>query len=201
MKLYKITLNISSIIFIILATLSIVLTILENNNAWYNLIINYTVGITCSILVVIITTWIQFKIEQIKLLNIVLNRANILFIKLNEIYNALLLTETKTTDKSEELSQLCFEISKACLDLKFYSKKEQNKIDRIFVYSFELKKQIDNNGLGYTENILKIFESDKLIQLGDNAVSLRYKDGCQADIKEELEAIKTRKLYEQSTTH
>lgn len=65
MKVYKITLYVSLIVFAILTVLSVVLNF-WNHNEWIGFIVNWCVGIACSIVVVIITTLIQFKVEQKK---------------------------------------------------------------------------------------------------------------------------------------
>ncbi|MGN0179140.1 MAG: hypothetical protein ACI4DY_06840 [Monoglobaceae bacterium] len=68
MKVYKITLYVSLIVFAILTILSIALNF-WNDNKWIAFIVNWCVGIACSIVVVIITTLIQFKVEQKKAIN------------------------------------------------------------------------------------------------------------------------------------
>lgn len=68
MKVYKITLYVSLIVFAALAVISIVLNF-WNDNEWIDFIVNWCVGIACSIVVVIITTLIQFKVEQKKAIN------------------------------------------------------------------------------------------------------------------------------------
>ena len=70
MKVYKTTLIISVIIFLLLAITSTVLNFfnLPNRN-WISFFINWSVGIGCSTVVVIVTTLIQYKIEQDRLLN------------------------------------------------------------------------------------------------------------------------------------
>ena len=70
MKVYKTTLIISVIIFLLLAITSTVLNFfnLPNRN-WISFYINWSVGIGCSTVVVIVTTLIQYKIEQDRLLN------------------------------------------------------------------------------------------------------------------------------------
>lgn len=65
MKVYKITLYISLILFVVLTVISVVLNF-WNDNEWLVFIINWCVGIACSLVVVIITTFIQFKVEQRK---------------------------------------------------------------------------------------------------------------------------------------
>ena len=65
MKIYKITLYVSFVIFIFFALLSVGLIFL-NDNKWVTFVIDWCVGIACSIAVVFITTMIQFKVEQKK---------------------------------------------------------------------------------------------------------------------------------------
>ena len=68
MKVYKITLYVSLIVFSILTVLSVALNF-WNENEWIAFVVNWCVGIACSIVVVIITTLIQFKVEQKKAIN------------------------------------------------------------------------------------------------------------------------------------
>ncbi len=63
LKLYKRTIIVSIWIFIILLTISVVLKIFIPGNDTISFIQNYIIGITCSILVVIITTFLQYKSE------------------------------------------------------------------------------------------------------------------------------------------
>ena len=70
MKVYKTTLIISVIIFLLLAITSTILNFfnLPNRN-WISFFINWSVGIGCSTVVVIVTTLIQYRIEQDRLIN------------------------------------------------------------------------------------------------------------------------------------
>ena len=70
MKVFKTTLIISVIIFFLLAITSTVLNFfnLPNRN-WISFFINWSVGIGCSTVVVIVTTLIQYRIEQDRLIN------------------------------------------------------------------------------------------------------------------------------------
>ena len=70
MKVYKTTLIISVSIFLFLAITSTVLNFfnLPNRN-WISFFINWSVGIGCSTVVVIVTTLIQYRIEQDRLIN------------------------------------------------------------------------------------------------------------------------------------
>ena len=56
------------IVFVILTVLSVVLNF-WNDNEWIAFVVNWCVGIACSIVVVVITTFIQFKVEQKKSIN------------------------------------------------------------------------------------------------------------------------------------
>lgn len=63
LKLYKRTIIVSIWIFVISLTISIALKIFIPENDTISFIQNYIIGITCSILVVIITTFLQYKSE------------------------------------------------------------------------------------------------------------------------------------------
>ena len=70
MKVFKTTLIISVIIFFLLAIISIFLNFFNSSDRyWISFFINWSVGIGCSTVVVIVTTLIQYKIEQDRLLN------------------------------------------------------------------------------------------------------------------------------------
>ena len=66
MRVYKKTLTIAIIMFCALAVVSVMLNV-WNDYEWVSFIINWCVGIACSIFVVIITTYIQFGAENNKL--------------------------------------------------------------------------------------------------------------------------------------
>ena len=63
MKVYKMTLQVCMLVLFALTILSVVLS-LWNGNEWISFAVDWCVGIACSIIVVIITTVIQFKAEQ-----------------------------------------------------------------------------------------------------------------------------------------
>ena len=70
MKVFKTTLIISVIIFFLLAIISIVLNFFNSSDRyWISFFINWSVGIGCSTVVVIVTTLIQYRIEQDRLIN------------------------------------------------------------------------------------------------------------------------------------
>lgn len=70
MKVFKRTLIISVIIFFLLAIISILLNFFNSSDRyWISFFINWSVGIGCSTVVVIVTTLIQYRIEQDRLIN------------------------------------------------------------------------------------------------------------------------------------
>ena len=70
MKVFKRTLIISVIIFFLLAIISILLNFFNSSaRYWISFFINWSVGIGCSTVVVIVTTLIQYRIEQDRLIN------------------------------------------------------------------------------------------------------------------------------------
>lgn len=70
MKVFKTTLIISVIIFFLLAIISIFLNFFNSSDRyWIFFFINWSVGIGCSTVVVIVTTLIQYRIEQDRLIN------------------------------------------------------------------------------------------------------------------------------------
>ena len=70
MKVFKTTLIISVIIFFLLAIISIFLNFFNSSDRyWISFFINWSVGIGCSTVVVIVTTLIQYRIEQDRLIN------------------------------------------------------------------------------------------------------------------------------------
>ena len=70
MKVFKTTLIISVIIFFLLAIISILLNFFNSSDRyWISFFINWSVGISCSTVVVIVTTLIQYRIEQDRLIN------------------------------------------------------------------------------------------------------------------------------------
>lgn len=79
-KLYKNTLIISIIVFCVCIALSIVFefTCISKFQV-VSFLSDYMIGIACSIIVVIITTFLQFKYEQRKLLNSILSDVQFFF--------------------------------------------------------------------------------------------------------------------------
>lgn len=102
MIVYKKTLTVSIAICVILAVLSTIFYF-WNDNEWITFIVNWCVGIACSIVVVIITTYIQFKAEKHK---ITIELATESLVWLTKFYELKRLLDSSDSldekDKSEE---------------------------------------------------------------------------------------------------
>ena len=147
MKIYKLTLWISIIIFSILFTLSSVLYF-WNDFEIISFIIDWCVGVACSILVVIITTLIQFKVEQKRIIkHFGSNVRNLLF--LNDLRGDIF------TEPIEELEE----------NEKFIQSQEQRWFEGID----ENIKKIANNCL----EIEFFFKSKKMITLHKRCLQIR----------------------------
>ena len=102
MKVYKITLYVSLIVFSILTVLSVALNF-WNEKEWIAFVVNWCVGIACSIVVVIITTLIQFKVEQNKAINKLVSIARALIFH-NEFFGSIF--ESGVVRNADTLSNL-----------------------------------------------------------------------------------------------
>lgn len=80
MKLYKNTLIISIVILVICVLLSVVFNFTcLSEIGFISFISDYMIGTACSIIVVIVTTFLQFKYEQRKTLNSILSDIQFFF--------------------------------------------------------------------------------------------------------------------------
>ena len=105
MKVYKITLYVSLIVFAVLTFLSVVLNF-WNDNEWIAFIVNWCVGISCSIVVVIITTLIQFKVEQKKAINKLILIARALIFH-NEFFGSIFASDViRNADTVKDLDKI-----------------------------------------------------------------------------------------------
>lgn len=105
MKVYKITLYVSLIVFAVLTFLSVVLNF-WNDNERIAFIVNWCVGIACSIVVVIITTLIQFKVEQKKAINKLILIARALIFH-NEFFGSIFASDViRNADTVKDLDKI-----------------------------------------------------------------------------------------------
>jgi hypothetical protein len=151
MKVYKTTLIISVIIFLLLAITSTVLNFfnLPNRN-WISFYINWSVGIGCSTVVVIVTTLIQYKIEQDRLLNKCADCLRVLFFH-NSFFGSLFNDDcirndytANVLDKIENNWRKSIETDNEKLieylnQLEFISKSNQKVLSEILKISYRLQ--------------------------------------------------------------
>ena len=154
MKIYKITLWISIIIFATLFILSSILYI-WNDVEIVSFIINWCVGIACSILIVVITTLIQFKVEQKRIIKeIGSNVRNLLFY--NDLRGDIFTENIEISKENEEfiktqeqkwfdgIDESIRKVANNCFEIEFFfkSKKMLKLHKRCFQLRIELVKQI-----------------------------------------------------------
>lgn len=131
MKLYKKTLVISYIIFFIVFAVSIIIELLNFNLKGLALLKDYSTGIACSIIVVIVTTYLQFKHEQEKKLSEISSKIGTFFFK----YTILILSlypEEQTREVEykryyDEFHDNTYEIVKELFEITWFSKRK-NKL-------------------------------------------------------------------------
>lgn len=198
MKVYKITLYVSLIVFFILTAISVILNFYKDND-WVGFAINWCVGITCSIAVVIITTFIQFKVEQRKsirkliLITYTLIYDNALF---DSIFTNAVVRDSKTKTELDEFQRTWHnliekdmnEIRYVFSELEFFFKNLNFLKVLKISNSFTLSKYIKN------ENEPKEIESEyhrttkALVDFADTITSFRVdcygKDAIKEYVKE-----------------
>lgn len=178
MKLYKNTLIISTMFFGVCVLLSIIFefTCISRYQI-VSVLSDYMIGVACSIIVVIITTFVQFKYEQKKLLNSILQ--DVQFFLFRYVLIAISL------DPSEEVSLNMWEyyydevynetknISLQLSNIEWFSKKNSR-------IAFNLRKAIlnimadlvKNSGKNKKEGLIETVQSSWIKEIKDNALLL-----------------------------
>lgn len=191
MKLYKKTLIISIIVFLFCVLLSFVfgLTCIANYKI-IQIITDYLIGIACSVIVVIITTFLQFKFEQRKILNSIL--ADIHFFFFHCLLIAMSLDPNEETSSNfweyyyDEIYKEAKKLSSELLDIEWFSKKKSRITSDLLIavmqVSIDMVKFSDNKkdclqSIVYSTS-LKIIrdQSIKLVSSDDNKVKEIDKD-------------------------
>ena len=197
MKVYKITLYVSLIVFSILTVLSVALNF-WNEKEWIAFVVNWCVGIACSIVVVIITTLIQFKVEQNKAIIKLVSIARALIFH-NELFGSIFVSgvvrnaDTVTyIDKIENnwrnsLKEDMEKASAVLMELEFFFKNptllKMLKLSNAFKIS-----QFDKSEKNY-EVEEKLLESEYekvtkiIIDFAETVVSLKVKDYRKEEIE------------------
>ena len=174
MDVYKITLKISSFIFFLLTFLSIILNV-WNDCEWIAFIINWCVGIACSIVVVIITTFIQFRIEQRKAIKALASEIRLLLFRY-EIGGYAFNEDTSADEMSpkqrasferlwfDEVDQSVKKIQKNCLELEFFFKRNNQPL--LIKHSISILLELTKGGTKrdiYTRSKPFVYELAKVI--------------------------------------
>ena len=197
MKVYKITLYVSLIVFAVLTFLSVVLNF-WNDNEWIAFIVNWCVGISCSIVVVIITTLIQFKVEQKKAINKLILIARALIFH-NEFFGSIFESgvirnadTVKDLDKIENnwrnsLKEDMEKASTVLMELEFFFKNpallKMLKLSNLFKIS-----QFDKSDKNY-EVEAKLLETEYekvtkiIVDFSETVVSLKIKGYGKEEIE------------------
>lgn len=208
MKVYKITFYISLAIFLFFAILSVIFNF-GINNCWSSFVVNWCVGIACSAVIVVVTTIIQFKVEQKKAINkLVLIVESLLFY--NQLYGRILVSDVpRNADTIKELNiiesnwrdSLEDDMKKArsvLMDLEFFAKKQallkMIKLSNLFVIA-----QFDKSENDY-ENEASLLEKEYhkvtgiIVDFAEIVVSLRVKGYGKEEIEKYVQAYRRENL-------
>lgn len=130
MKLYKKTIVVSKIMAICFFILSVVCEFFEFTHK--AIIQSYTSGIACSLIVVIVTTYLQFKYEQERLLDEIASNLNSFFFHRYYAVRDLLSNKTYTVELWEYLHDMIEnniqEISDKSREIRFFNKETESKV-------------------------------------------------------------------------
>ena len=192
LKLYKRTIVISIWIFLACFILSVILDLFKSIFGFGKFIENYAIGIACSILVVIITTALQFKAEQRKLLYEFKKTFSSLISTLS-LFESL--TKTEIADLTEaqcnhfhgKIDAYFHVLDKLFCDLCWFDKRTESKF-------MEIEDKYHNIWIAFErprfdskrECITAASEQKKLIAIIDSAIAF-LQDGFE---KQQLQKIK-----------
>ena len=178
MKLYKNTLIISIIVFLVCIALSVAFefTCISKFQP-VSFLSDYMIGIVCSIIVVIITTFIQFKYEQKKLLNSVLSDVQFFFFHYLLIVMSLYPNE-ETSDKLweyyyDETYGEIRKISSQLLNIEWFSKKKTKIAGNLQKAALHIMMEIAKcSGKTKKDSLLCVLDTSWLNEIKDNALLL-----------------------------
>lgn len=169
---------ISIIVFCVCILLSI---IFEFTSIWrfqvVSFLSDYMIGIACSIIVVIITTFLQFKYEQRKLLNSILSDVQFLFFDYLLIVVSLDPSE-KTTEKLweyyyDKIYNGTKNISSQLLNIEWLTKKKVKIAENLEKAILHIIMDIAPcSGKTKKENLVSVLDKTWLNEIKDNALSL-----------------------------
>lgn len=176
MKLYRNTLIISIIVFCVCIALSIVFefTCISKFQV-VSFLSDYMIGIACSIIVVIITTFLQFKYEQRKLLNSILSDVHFFFFHYWLIAVSIDPNE-KTPDKLWEhyYDEVCDDLKKISSQLstiQWFSKSKSKIADNLQKAVLHIRIRISEHA-NKKETLIRILHEPSFKEVKDNAMLL-----------------------------
>ena len=178
MKLYKNTLIISIVILIICVLLSVVFNFTcLSEIGFISFISDYMIGTACSIIVVIVTTFLQFKYEQRKTLNSILSDIQFFFFHYLLVVMSLDPKE-KTSDKLweyyyDETYKGIRKISTDLSSIEWFSKKKikttSNLHQAVLQMMYDIVKFTDRKN---KKSMLSVIDTPHLKEIKDNAILL-----------------------------
>lgn len=138
LKLYKRTIIVSIWIFAVFLISSIILRILVPDNDTISFLQNYIIGITCSILVVIITTILQYKSEYERIMSDLIStlRRLILSLSVALFYQEENVEEVYCREIIEKIKDECDKLNQLNQTFYCFSKKNRqkhNELVKIFI--------------------------------------------------------------------
>lgn len=182
MKLYKNTLKISVVVFVLCVLLSIIFEFTCIANIQLIQFVNdYLIGIACSIIVVIITTFLQFKYEQKKALKSLLSEIQFFFFHIH-LVELSLYPEEETPNKLweyyyDKIYDSAKKISKDVSSIEWFSKKKIKVMDdlqqSVLEAMIDIVKFTDKKN---KSSILCILDKLWLKKIKDNAILLTDSD-------------------------
>ena len=178
MKLYKNTLIISIVILVICVLLSVVFNFTYLSEIGFiSFISDYMIGTACSIIVVIVTTFLQFKYEQRKTLNSILSDIQFFFFHYLLVVMSLDPRE-KTSDKLweyyyDETYKGIRKISTDLSSIEWFSKKKikttANLHQAVLQMMYDIVKFTDRKN---KKSMLSVIDTPHLKEIKDNAILL-----------------------------
>ena len=135
MKLYKNTILVSTTVFVLFVGLSFGFNCCDPTNQWLTYIVNLSIGIACSDLIVLITSILQYiDIKTTLINNISTNICSILF------FWKLLSLSSKEEEKdnreffarvSEQVHDCLFDAEKSAIEIELFDKKRKQFVAEI----------------------------------------------------------------------
>lgn len=177
-KLYKNTLIISIIVFCVCIALSIVFefTCISKFQV-VSLLSDYMIGIACSIIVVIITTFLQFKYEQRKLLNSILSDVQFFFFD----YLLIVISLDPSEETPDKLWEYYYDkiyngirnISSQLLNIEWLTKKKTITAGNLEKAVLHVMMDIAKcSGKTKKDSLISVLDQTWLNEIKDNSLAL-----------------------------